>query len=44
MLAGAAVLIYGFIKDYDLITFLGAFLFVTGLMLNSIVKIFTGKN
>ncbi len=44
ILIGIVLFICGFIRDYDLFISLGAFLFVTGLMLKSIVEIFTGQN
>ena len=43
ILSGVIVIIYGFIQDYDLITFSGVFLFVSGIMLYSIIEIFAGK-
>lgn len=43
MLCGAAITIFGAVQDYDLITIAGVFLFVIGLMLKSIIEIFTGR-
>jgi hypothetical protein len=43
MVSGAVAIIYGFVHDYDLITFGGAFLFISGIMLYSIIEIFTEK-
>lgn len=44
MLSAAIVIIYGFThEDSELTTFCGVFLFVTGLILRSVIEIFTGK-
>ena len=38
LLSGTVIIIYGFIRDIDLITFGGVFLFVIGIMLNVLFK------
>lgn len=40
LLTGLCVTTYGFVKDADLITFIGVFIFIIAVMLSQILKIF----
>ena len=38
LVIGSLIILYGFIRDEDLITFVGCFVLVMGLMLNTFLK------
>jgi len=41
LFVGSCVTIYGFVRDTDLITFIGVFIFIIAFMLREILKIIT---